>query len=44
MRKIRFIRFLPVGLGAKLFFIPVFIVDAYQGTGEGEDFAKGDED
>jgi hypothetical protein len=27
-----------------LFFIPVFIVDAYQGTGEGEDFAKGDKD
>ena len=25
-----------------LFFIPVFVVDAYQGTGEGEDFAKGD--
>ena len=44
MRKIRFIRFLPVGLGAKLFFIPVFVVDAYQGTGEGEDFAEGDED
>mgnify|MGYP006362192967 CR=1 FL=1 len=27
-----------------LFFIPVLVVDAYQGTGEGEDFAKGDED
>lgn len=27
-----------------LFFIPVFVVDAYQGTGEGEYFAKGDED
>ena len=27
-----------------LLFIPVFVVDAYQGTGEGEDFAKGDED
>ena len=26
-----------------LFFIPVFVVDAYQGTGEGEDFAEGDE-
>ena len=24
--------------------IPVFVVDPYQGTGEGEDFAKGDED
>ena len=28
----------------KLFIIPVFVVDAYQGTGEGEDLAKGDED
>ena len=27
-----------------LFFIPVFVVYPYQGTGEGEDFAKGDED
>ena len=27
-----------------LFFIPVLVVYPYQGTGEGEDFAKGDED
>ena len=27
-----------------LFFVSVLVVDAYQGTGEGEDFAKGDED
>ena len=27
-----------------LLFVPVFIVNTYQGTGEGEDFAKGDED
>ena len=27
-----------------LLFIPVFVVDTYQTTGEGEDFAKGDED
>ena len=27
-----------------LLFIPVFVVYPYQGTGEGEDFAKGDED
>ena len=33
-----------MALGIHLFFTPVLVVDAYQGTGEGEDFAKGDED
>ena len=27
-----------------LFLIPIFIVNADEGTGEGEDFAEGDED
>ena len=31
-------------VGAKLFFIAVPVVDAYQGAAEGEDFAEGDED
>ena len=27
-----------------LFLVPVLVVNPYQGTGEGEDFAEGDED